>query len=151
MVAEPCSVQPAQLGSSSEQNKLSNADKKLTDSLWAVASNRDREHKETGLTLEATQIKSEELFDKVQNESSYISWKTISARTRVTHLSHNRGGKARHHSRNRQEVQRWIGHEPATDHAKLFQIIMKTLQRKNPFIGRSESGDRADQDGPDSV
>ena len=34
-----------------------------------------------------------------------------------------------------QEVQCWIGHEPE----KLFQIIMKTVQRKNPFIQRSES------------
>ena len=39
MVAEPCSVQSAlKTGSSSEQNKSSNADKKLTDSVWAVAS-----------------------------------------------------------------------------------------------------------------
>ena len=68
MVAEPCSVQFSSVRSSSEQNKSFNADKKLTDSLWAVACNRDREHKETRLTLEATQIKSEELIDKVQNE-----------------------------------------------------------------------------------
>ena len=48
MVAELCSVQSAlKTRSSSEQNKSSNADKKLTDSSWAVASNRDREHKET--------------------------------------------------------------------------------------------------------
>ena len=33
----------------SEQNKSSNADKKLTGSLWAVASNRDRD-KETRQT-----------------------------------------------------------------------------------------------------
>ena len=46
----------------------------------------------------------------------------------------------------RQEVQRWIGHEQA----KMFQIIMKTVQRKNQFIQRSESGDRANQDSPDS-
>ena len=51
MVAEPCSVQsPLKRESSSEQNKASNADKKLTDSLWAVASNRDREHKDTRQT-----------------------------------------------------------------------------------------------------
>ena len=40
-------------------------DKKLTDSLWAVASNRDREHKET---RQATWVKSEELIDEAQNE-----------------------------------------------------------------------------------
>ena len=39
----------AQPGSSSEQN-VDALDKKLTDSLWAVASNRDREHKETHQT-----------------------------------------------------------------------------------------------------
>ena len=33
----------------------------------------------------------------------------------------------------------------------LFQIIMKTVQRKSPFIQRSESRDRADEDSPDSV
>ena len=40
-------------------------DKKLTDSLWAVASNRDSKHKET---RQATQVKSEDLINKVQDE-----------------------------------------------------------------------------------
>ena len=76
-------------------------------------------------------------------------------RTRVTRHQHSRGGKERHNPRagrsqsadGRQEVQSWIGHEPA----ELFQIIRKTVQRKNPIIQRSESGDRADHDSPDSV
>ena len=58
----------AQPGSSSELNKLSNADKKLTDSLWTVTRNSDREHKETRLALGTTQIKSEEFIYKIQNE-----------------------------------------------------------------------------------
>ena len=65
--AQSSSAQP---GSSSEQND-DTLDTKLTDSLWAVASNRDREHKETRLTLvtrQATQVKSEELIDQVQTE-----------------------------------------------------------------------------------
>ena len=76
-------------------------------------------------------------------------------RTRVTCHQHSRYGKERHNRRagrsksadGRQEVQSWIGHEPA----ELFQIIRKTVQRKNPIIQRSVSGDRADHDSPDSV
>ena len=144
MVAEPCSVPSAQPGSSSKQN-VDELDKKLTDSTWAVASNRDREHKETRLILvtrQATQVKrfkSEKFIDQVQNESSCISWKTNSAqlRTRVTHHQHSRGGKARHHSR--------AGRSRSTDRkcnvglvmnqqrtiVKLFQIIMKTAQKES--------------------
>ena len=54
--AQSSSAQPE---SSSEQY-VGTMDKKLTDSLWAVACNRDREHKETRLTLvtrQATQVK----------------------------------------------------------------------------------------------
>ena len=123
MVAEPCSVQSAQPGSSSEQN-VDELDKKLTDSLWAVASNRDREHKETrqaggpGSRARSSSTKS--------RMRSYSSWKTNSAqlRTRVTHQQHSGDETAQHHPRagrsqsvdGRQEMQRWIGHEPATNH-----------------------------------
>ena len=74
-------------------------DKKLTDSLWAVASNRDRKHKETRQTG-VTRVKSEELIDK-SRMISHRPWKTNSAqlRTRVTHHQHSGGGKARHNSR----------------------------------------------------
>ena len=71
-------LSPVQLktGSSSEQN-VDVLDKKLTDSLWAVPSSRDRGHKETRLTLEATQIKSEELINNVQNprNTSSTQWR----------------------------------------------------------------------------
>ena len=59
-----CSVQSAQPGSSNEQNKLSNADKKLTDRFWAVASNSDGEHKET----RQAGGPDSRAIDKVQNE-----------------------------------------------------------------------------------
>ena len=61
-------------GSSSEQN-VDTMDKKLTDNLWAVASNRDRENEEAWSTLvtrQATQVKSEELIDEVLNHLFYL-------------------------------------------------------------------------------
>ena len=63
-------LSPVQLktGSSSEQN-VDALDKKLTDSLWAVACNRDREHKEA---RQAAQVKSGELLDKAENEIAQL-------------------------------------------------------------------------------
>ena len=75
---------------------------------------------------------------------------------RNTH-PHSRGGKARHHSRTRrcQSTDRkcnvGLVMNQKRNIVKLFQIVMKTAQRKNPFIRRSESVDRTDQDSPDSV
>ena len=70
-VAEPCSVQFSSARSSTEEND-DTLDKKLTDSSWAVANNGDREHKETRLTLEATQIKSEELINKSSKPAEHV-------------------------------------------------------------------------------
>ena len=76
---------------------------------------------------------------------SYSSWKTNSAqfRTRVTRHQHIGDETAQHHPRagRSQSVEGWIGHEPAMKEQNLFHIIMKTVQRKKPFIQRSESGD----------
>ena len=47
MVAEPCSVQSAQAGSSSEHN-VDELDKNLTDSLWTVTCSRDKETRQAG-------------------------------------------------------------------------------------------------------
>ena len=69
MVAEPRSVQFSSRQDPSSEQNVDALDKKLTDSLWAVASNRDREHQET---RQATQVKSAELIDKAQNEIAQL-------------------------------------------------------------------------------
>ena len=97
MVAEPCAVQSAQPGSSSEQNV--DEDEKLTDSLWAVTRNSDREHKETRQAGEPDpRARSSSTTSRMR---SYRSWKTNSAqlRTRVTHHQHSGDETAQHHTR----------------------------------------------------
>ena len=71
----------------------------------------DREHKETRLTLEATQIKSEELINKVQNprNTSSTQWRCNSSTTTSARREKPDG---------REEVQCWIGHEPATNYCE---------------------------------
>ena len=100
MVAEPCSVQSAQPGSS-DQNKLPNADKKLTDSLWAVASNRDREHRKHDRPEDHIQ---ERRVDRQSPEWARTSRgrRTVPGSGPVQHTTNTvRGGKARHHPRAR--------------------------------------------------
>ena len=122
-VAEPCLVQSSQPGSSSEQD-VDELGKKLTDSLWAVASNSDREHKETRQAggpdsrVRSSSTKSRnEIVHLVEDEqcpaqsprntsSTQWRWKSPTPLTR------------REKSIYRQEVQRWIGHEPATNHCE---------------------------------
>ena len=65
-------LSPVQLSQDPALNRTDTLDKKLTDSLWAVASNGDRKQKETRLTLEATQIKSEELINKSSKPAEHV-------------------------------------------------------------------------------
>ena len=68
-----CPVQFSQNPPANKEN-VDTMDKKLTDILWAVASNRDGEHKETRLTLvtrQATQVKSDEPINEVLTEKLY--------------------------------------------------------------------------------
>ena len=121
------------------------------ESLWAVAS-KPRQRTQGDITWLWSHARP--LRSRARSWSTKFRTRVV-RRTRVTRHQHSRGGKERHNPRagrsqsadGRQEVQSWIGHEPA----KLFQIITKTVQRKNPIIQRSESGDRADHDSPDSV
>ena len=121
-------LSPVQLktGSSSEQN-VDAVDKKLTDSLWAVASNRDREHQET---RQATQVMSAELIDKAQNEIAQLMEEEQypGQNPRNTSSTQWRWNSPTPSTRREKSVdglqaaQCWMGHEAA----KLFQIIMKT-------------------------
>ena len=87
---------------------------------------RDREHKETR-QAGGPESRARSLSTKSRMRSCR-SWKTNSTqlRTRVTCHQHSRGGKAQHHPRaersqsvdGRQEVQRWIGRESATNHCE---------------------------------
>ena len=120
-------LSPVQLktGSSSEQNISSmrwtrSVTGQFVGSLWAVTRNRDKE------TRQATQVKSEELNDKVQNEIVQLvdDEQCPAQNPRDTSSTHCRGGTARHHSRDREksihrrEVHRWIGRETATNHCE---------------------------------
>ena len=158
MAAEPCSVQfsSARIQQRTEQVVQRRQE---VDGQFVGSRQQQRQRTQGNTPGRRTRFRSEELIDKVQKESSHISWKTNSSqpRTRVTHHQHSRGGKVRYHSR--------AGRSQSTDRkcnvglvmnqrrtiSKLFRIIMKTVQRKNPFIQRTESGDPADQDSPDSV
>ena len=112
-VVGPHVLSPVQLqtGSSREQNK-SSMDKKLTDSLWAVTRNRDKE------TRQATQVK-ERGVDRqlVEDEQCPVQNPRDTSSTQYV-LNRPTPSTRKEKSNNRQEVQRWIGHEPATNHGE---------------------------------
>ena len=125
MVAELWSVQFSSAQDRIQQRTehiVDALDKKLTDSLWAVTRNRDKETRQTRVT----RVKSEKLIDKVQNEivqlvedgtvpSSEPAWHVVNTAEVEQPDSIHRAGRSQS---DRQEVQRWIGHEPATNHCE---------------------------------